>query len=116
MWTCPKCATKVDPSFDLCWQCGTSKDGVEDPGFIKADDAPPIVDEELAPAESPFAGDAPGVEIVECYQALSLMEAKFIANELVQKWHRRHLRPGRHAGHHRDLVGEPARLRPRRGP
>ena len=23
MWTCPKCGTKVDPSFDVCWACGT---------------------------------------------------------------------------------------------
>ena len=39
MWTCPKCGTKVDPSFEVCWSCGTSMDGVEDPGFFTADDA-----------------------------------------------------------------------------
>ena len=39
MWKCPKCATKVDPSFEVCWQCGTTSDGLEDPTFVVADDA-----------------------------------------------------------------------------
>jgi hypothetical protein len=29
----------VDDTFDVCWSCGTSKGGVEDPSFQKADDA-----------------------------------------------------------------------------
>jgi hypothetical protein len=33
MWICPKCAAKVDEGFEICWSCGTSPDGVEDPGF-----------------------------------------------------------------------------------
>ena len=37
MWTCPKCDAKVDPSFEVCWRCGTSPEGVEDPGFLRAD-------------------------------------------------------------------------------
>ena len=37
MWTCPKCAKKVDDTFEICWSCGTSVDGVEDPHFL--DDA-----------------------------------------------------------------------------
>jgi hypothetical protein len=33
VWTCPKCATEVEDSFEVCWQCGTALDGTEDPGF-----------------------------------------------------------------------------------
>ena len=37
MWTCPKCGTKVDPGFDICWSCGTSIDGTEDPAFFESE-------------------------------------------------------------------------------
>ena len=30
MWQCVKCREKLEDSFDICWSCGTSKDGVED--------------------------------------------------------------------------------------
>jgi hypothetical protein len=33
MWQCKKCREKLEDSFDVCWNCGTSKEGVEDPGF-----------------------------------------------------------------------------------
>ena len=75
MWTCPKCHAKVDPSFEVCWKCGTTPDGVEDPTFVRADDAgpiedPPVTDEALAAAPvvaattppNPFG---PDVELVE---------------------------------------------------
>jgi Putative prokaryotic signal transducing protein len=38
MWTCAKCGERVDDDFEVCWSCGTSMDGVEDPGFYTADD------------------------------------------------------------------------------
>ena len=41
MWQCATCREKLENSFDVCWSCGTSKDGVEDPDFRKADDIPP---------------------------------------------------------------------------
>lgn len=40
MWQCPKCREQVEAAFDLCWNCGTSKDGVEDETFRRADDEP----------------------------------------------------------------------------
>jgi hypothetical protein len=43
MWRCPKCRSKVDDSFDVCWSCGTTPDGIEDPDFVTADEAEPIV-------------------------------------------------------------------------
>lgn len=87
MWTCPKCGSKVDRSFDVCWQCGTSPDGVEDPNFVKADDAAPIEDPLYDPISEPASeatgpNSEPGQDLVECYQALNLMEAKFLADQL----------------------------------
>ena len=39
MWECAKCGESVEDTFDVCWSCGTSKDGVEDPAFQRADAA-----------------------------------------------------------------------------
>ena len=38
MWQCAKCGESVEDSFDVCWSCGTSSDGVEDPSFQNAED------------------------------------------------------------------------------
>jgi hypothetical protein len=37
MWECPKCHERHEDSFEVCWNCGTSKTGVEDPDFRAAD-------------------------------------------------------------------------------
>ncbi len=94
MWTCPKCGTKIDPSFEVCWQCGTTPDGVEDPTFVRSDEAGPV---RLTPeqAESPLDLDMPsgndplsepaipgGADLVECYWAIDVMQAKFLADQL----------------------------------
>jgi hypothetical protein len=31
VWTCRKCRETVEDTFDACWNCGTSRDGSEDP-------------------------------------------------------------------------------------
>jgi hypothetical protein len=88
MWSCPKCETKVDAGFEVCWKCGTTREGVEDPGFLSADEEPPIADPLYDPvaqvpegvAASPFT---PGDDLAAAYQAQGLMEAKFIADELM---------------------------------
>jgi Putative prokaryotic signal transducing protein len=86
MWTCPKCATKVDPTFDVCWACGTSVDGTEDPSFVPAD-------ADVAETGSPLEMLAPEViepfdpaesDLVEAYRALDLMQAKFLADRLTE--------------------------------
>lgn len=41
MWQCKKCREQVEAAFEVCWNCGTSKDGVEDESFTRADDAAP---------------------------------------------------------------------------
>jgi hypothetical protein len=92
MWTCPKCDSKVDPSFEVCWNCGTSVDGSEDPTFVKADDAGPIETDSLVPELDVREGvavdsDLPEPiqgELVEAYSALDLMEATFLADQLKQ--------------------------------
>ena len=33
MWKCPQCHESLRDSFEVCWNCGTSKDGSLDPGF-----------------------------------------------------------------------------------
>lgn len=38
MWTCIKCGEEHEDTFDDCWACGTSRDGVENPAFRRADD------------------------------------------------------------------------------
>jgi hypothetical protein len=90
MWTCPKCQHKVDDAFEVCWSCGTTMDGVEDPDFVTADDAEPIedppaeFDDKLDDPLQEFAG-TPLPDLVECYMASNPIEAKFIADQLSQE-------------------------------
>ena len=92
MWTCPKCGTKVDPSFEVCWACGTTPEGVEDPSFVPAD-APGTpgdaasgspLDMEMPKGDGPIPDptSSPAGELVEAYWALDLMQAKFLADQL----------------------------------
>src|SRR6516162_1095696 len=34
MWKCTKCGQKVDDAYEICWACGTTVDGVENPHFL----------------------------------------------------------------------------------
>jgi hypothetical protein len=36
MWQCVKCGEKLEDSFDACWSCGTSRDGIQDESQAKA--------------------------------------------------------------------------------
>jgi hypothetical protein len=47
-WTCPKCGETVDAGFLVCWSCGTSIEGVEDPSFVSADETARGADESAA--------------------------------------------------------------------
>jgi hypothetical protein len=40
MWQCVKCREKVQQNFDICWNCGTARDGTADPTFRVIDDMP----------------------------------------------------------------------------
>src|SRR5262249_14649192 len=35
MWQGTKCRESIEDSFEVCWNCGTSKNGEEDPSFQK---------------------------------------------------------------------------------
>lgn len=86
MWTCSNCGSKVDAVFDACWSCGTSRDGVADPTFVRADDAGPIDDPAVdalgvkgPDAANPMMGET---ALVEAYHALDLIEAHFLVDRL----------------------------------
>ena len=82
MWSCPKCRAKVDHSFEICWSCGTSRDGEEDPAFTRADDDDGSIDAPPWKWEHKVAND-PDFEVAECYWASNTLEAMFVANQLV---------------------------------
>ncbi len=54
MWQCSKCREKVEDSFEICWNCGTSQDGTEDPGFRIAEDVTPSSDHADQVASDPI--------------------------------------------------------------
>jgi hypothetical protein len=89
MWNCPKCDSKVDEDFELCWNCGTSRDGEEDPAFVRAEDvAPDPSPLELKMPEGDRPLDTPAEplsDLVECYRALDLMQATFLADQLSEQ-------------------------------
>lgn len=33
-WKCSRCGETVDADFDLCWNCGATTDGLENPDFV----------------------------------------------------------------------------------
>jgi len=41
MWECQKCHERHEDSFEVCWKCGTSRLGVEDPSFKPVDNVDP---------------------------------------------------------------------------
>jgi len=90
MWRCPNCRKEVDASFEVCWVCGTTPDGIEDPTFVTADEADHIDDQvaEKKPKFDDSLDDFAGIlipDLVECYTASNTTEAAFIANQLKEQ-------------------------------
>jgi hypothetical protein len=59
MWHCVKCREKIQQNFDICWNCGTTRDGTENPSFRMADDIAPEPDGcpmDTAPDPADLAG------------------------------------------------------------
>ena len=69
MWLCSKCGESIEDTFDTCWKCGTSWDGVKD-SEGKAD--PP--DEVPASATEPKTGDP--IACARCNQTLQYVGRK----------------------------------------
>ena len=86
MWTCTNCGSTVDDLFEVCWNCGTSRDGVADPTFVRADDAGPIADPIVDGFPGLDSADTPGGHdtLVEAYRALDLMQAHFLVDQLTE--------------------------------
>jgi hypothetical protein len=92
MWNCPKCGAKVEPTYEVCWRCGTSREGVEDPDFVTADEAGPIESPPLLPGSQPALDleEGPAAEVagpgtadlVECYLARDVLQARDLAEQL----------------------------------
>jgi hypothetical protein len=73
MWQCVKCHQHVEDQFDTCWQCGTSRDGTEDPDFSLGDEVPPEAAETLAP-ENDIERNP--IECPRCREPLSYIGSK----------------------------------------
>jgi hypothetical protein len=91
MWTCPKCRARVDRAFEVCWSCGTSAGGEEDPSFTRADDEPapeppwkPSPNKEYD-LDAEVAEPTPEIQTVDCYWAGSPCEAVFLAAQLMRE-------------------------------
>ena len=39
MWICPKCSEQHTNAFQVCWNCGTARDGSENPHFQPVEDS-----------------------------------------------------------------------------
>ena len=70
MWTCSNCQKSVEDSFEVCWNCGTSKDGVEDPAFVRL-----AKEGDSVPAENPVSRGNP-IACLRCNQELEHLGTK----------------------------------------
>jgi hypothetical protein len=81
-WICSKCGETVDAGFLVCWSCGTSIEGVEDPAFVRADENAPGDDEFQAitflddDLQAPKSGPAAR----RCFLCQGPLEPGFIAD------------------------------------
>lgn len=41
-WSCGECRADVDDELDLCWQCGTGRDGSPPPGDWRSELSAPV--------------------------------------------------------------------------
>jgi hypothetical protein len=47
MWKCRHCGESVADNFEVCWSCGTTKEGVVDPHFLDPETSPAPENEPL---------------------------------------------------------------------
>jgi len=63
MWQCRKCYEQHEDSVEICWNCGTSKEGVEDPTFRKADEGDQAGEARVDDADATSKADAESVTV-----------------------------------------------------
>ena len=60
MWNCAQCREEVEDNFEICWNCGTSREGMRDPSFQQAEPVeprkvPPPLEKPVIRMAAPFA-------------------------------------------------------------
>src|SRR5262245_29513660 len=89
MWICSKCRTRVDDGFEVCWRCGTTIDGVEDPSFCFEDESsdpthPRSRGQDGEVSEESSLSEVQGIpdsaDLIPCFETYFVVEA----NQLVQ--------------------------------
>jgi hypothetical protein len=71
MWTCPSCQADVEDQFEICWACGSNREGVVDPNFARDTDAA---------AEA--GGSPPRADLVTVASFLKPAEAHLLCSRL----------------------------------
>lgn len=83
MWTCPKCKVDVDQGFEICWACGTSREGGGKPGFDPESEGILAAEAFAAEVETKRREDLVTLETFhsapEAYVVCSRLEAEGIA-------------------------------------
>jgi hypothetical protein len=81
-WACSKCGETVDAGFLVCWSCGTSIDGVEDPSFVSADETALGADESPAITflDDDLEPPKPDPEPRHCFRCQGPLEPGFVAD------------------------------------
>jgi hypothetical protein len=83
MWECPKCRERHQDSFDVCWNCGTSRDGTGDPTFARADEAGKIPDAAAADARIASRSDAESITAARPHSRASRLARTRTAEQLI---------------------------------
>ena len=55
MWNCEGCSEAIENNFEVCWVCGTSRDGTSDPSFKPEGIGDRQENPEYGPTAEPFA-------------------------------------------------------------
>lgn len=82
MWTCPKCRESVEDDFEVCWSCGSNREGVVSPDFVPEQEG--ILSEATYQAEQAALPQSDLLTVglfpsaAEAHMARSLLEAEGI--------------------------------------
>lgn len=72
MWQCPRCGEEIEEAFDVCWACGTSREGVEDRLFK------PVLDQAELPASVSNSATMRGLKVGAAVSVLMALVHPFV--------------------------------------